>query len=608
MAEPPKKVHAITYPPFPTTPAGIAVLSFKDFEERGISKLAVSGHEVDALSIPTIALPHKHDTDRCKSDARPCIINKYGRAKSTGYDTRGNGTKKMEWWQDWEELDEFGGILGYNPTVSRTERFQKAVQDFNKNRTWPPNHVGVRAVWDQFQTFIGQLDSNQPKNSQKSEEEADEDDDLDDGDDPEEEPQDLSSNSQSKEPEVTKVEEYSDVNEKMAAFLNDPEKRMRIYLSSFMRRQGLHYTERNLSIIPRLLSSFVNYLLRNRVFADKKGDEAFQEARKIADIALVELPLTSKLAKLLPDDLNTALKGAYTLWNPAESCPVGDDVPQHKVPSPQPEPKNEPNDVDNEGASWGNGGTSWGSTIDIDSIDTWGAADTSVWGAELGKDDPVSAWLPPPPPTLFPLLGPTTLPMTHQTGIFEWSVRKIKSISPPVPIPQKQAGDVFDAADVYGSPQAIEADLTQRFWKVELEPWLGWEDGFQEPEGVLPRILEPSRGAVLIQDNVVFEGSLREKVGVEEGKEAEKVVYSPTSGVKPFKPTLDTISILVLPAVGEQLRVGMGLGGTWVQMLRCGDLVGDAVKQAKKGKAKTAGQRFWYLEELMVTLTSYHTV
>ena len=113
----PKKVHDITYPPFPTAPPGTIVKSFKDFEERGISKIAVSGKEVDSQGIPTVALKNAHSSDKCKSDARPRIVNKYTKSKSAKRASDTDGGKKMEWWEEWELSDESAAILGYNPWV-----------------------------------------------------------------------------------------------------------------------------------------------------------------------------------------------------------------------------------------------------------------------------------------------------------------------------------------------------------------------------------------------------------------------------------------------------------------------------------------------------------
>ncbi|KAL0070256.1 hypothetical protein AAF712_002748 [Marasmius tenuissimus] len=600
-----KKAHEITYPPFPTAPPGTIVTSFKDFEQRGIAKIPVSGKEVDSLGMPTVALKSAHSSDKCKTDARPRIINRYTKSKSASRVLNGNGTKKMEWWEEWELSDESAAILGYNSTISRTERFQKAVSDFNKSRTWPSPQHGVRALWDQFQTFIGQIDSTQPKSTKKQGDDEELQDDEDDFDDENKSDGAIQGPGQEqREAEEDAMTAHSEANEKMMAFLNNPATRVRIFLSTFIRRQGLHFTERNLFIVPTLLSSFVDYLLRNGVFADKKGDEAFKDAQKIVEIALVELPLTAKLAKLLPDDLNGALKETYAVRTPSQCLPVLDDGPEPIETPPQVDTTKGENQAD----SWGSGGNSWDTGFTLDSVDSWNTSDADIWGVDEANDDTVTSWLPPEPPSALPFLGPTTLPMTHQTGIREWSVRRIKSLSQPAAPLQKTAGTLFATPDVYGDPQAVESELVRKLWKVELEPWLGWEDGFQEPEAVLPRILPSSRGAVVIQEGVVFEDDSKEKVGVEEGKETQRGVYSSTSGVKPFKPTSDTISILVLPSVGEQLRVGMGLGGTWTQLLRQGDFVGDSVQQTKKSKAKAAGQRLWYMEELMVTLTSYHTV
>ncbi|KAG7097528.1 hypothetical protein E1B28_004871 [Marasmius oreades] len=616
MSGPPGKkpatAHAFTFPPFPTVPPDAVITSFKDFKERGICKGAVSGKEVDTLGIFTIGLLVQHSTDRCKTDATPAILNHLGPAKSSANASRGSGSKKREWWEEWEDFDESARLLDYNPTIPRLERFQKAVQDFNKNRAWPSNHLGVRTLWDQFQTYIGQLDSTQSRTTKKDEGEED-DFDEDHPDDnacvPPHQPSAAGANHGDIE------ESYSGTIDKTLVFLKNPDKSVRIFLSSHLRKQGLHFTERYLFILPKLLSAFFNYLLRNRVFADKKGDDAFREAQKTVEVALIELPLTSKLARILPDDFNGTLTVFYRIRKERDFGPVTtndvEDIQRMAEESASNPDETNPNGFPTPTGDTG-AGTSWSHPpIDTKSLNGWEDCEADTWGSDhVQADNDSVEWTLPPPRTLFPLLGPTTLPMTHQTGIVEWSVRKVKGITAPPAMQQKLTANPFTSCDAYGDPLAVEAELTSRFYKVELEPWLGWDDGSQEPEGVLPRILEASTGVVVIQEKVVFEQQSKENVGVELGQEQEKVklVYSPTSGIKPFKPATDSISIVVLPSIGEQLRVGMGLGGTWVQLLRRGDLVGDGVQQGKKGKGKTVGQRYWYMDELTITLTSYHTV
>ncbi|KAF9266112.1 hypothetical protein L218DRAFT_825302, partial [Marasmius fiardii PR-910] len=406
MSGPPDKkqaTHEHTFPPFPTVPLGTIITAFKDFNERGISTTAVSGKEVDALGIPTVALNAHHSTDRCKTDATDRILTVKSSAKARG---SSSSAKKREWWEEWEDADDSARILEYNPTFSRLERLQKAVQDFNKNRTWPSNQSSVRALWDQvfdsclclvqFQTYIGQLDSTQTRGLKKEEEGAEED--LDEGsDDDADEP--------SQQPEGEEREHTNSVAiEKTLEFLKNPDKTVRIFLSSDLRRQGLHLTERNLFILPKLLFAFFKYLIRNRVFADKKGDDIFREALKTVEIALIELPLTSKLAKELPDDFNGALTEFYQIKKQRDVWPVTtdgiDDIREGLEESALDSDQKDDESL-SPSSDWG-AGTSW-SVPEANSVNDWRDSPNDIWGSDHVQTDNDSVeWVLPPPPTLFP--------------------------------------------------------------------------------------------------------------------------------------------------------------------------------------------------------------
>ncbi|KAG1844950.1 hypothetical protein DFJ58DRAFT_801710 [Suillus subalutaceus] len=238
----------------------------------------------------------------------------------------------------------------------------------------------------------------------------------------------------------------------------------------------------------------------------------------------------------------------------------------------------------------------WGATGDTEGwgsvgSDTWGAiGDGGTWGPaddndEWGADSaPLSfapevtepSWLS-PPPSLTSLLGPTSFPLTHTTGIVESSTRRIKAIHLP---PKDKAKIKANAAGM------VEDELERRFARVVMSPW-----GREESDIPKPSIRKTSRGVVVMPDGEV-EGD--------------------GSG-KPHNPYEDDIVLVVEPAVLDTLSLGMGLGGLWVQIVR--EEVEADNEAPKKSNAKRGNKgkgpldelsgNYWYLEELMGIFPSY---
>lgn len=247
------------------------------------------------------------------------------------------------------------------------------------------------------------------------------------------------------------------------------------------------------------------------------------------------------------------------------------------------------NTTDTVAGGWGATGDTegWGSV----GSDTWGAiGDGGTWGPaddndEWGADSaPLSfapevtepSWLS-PPPSLTSLLGPTSFPLTHSTGIVESSTRRIKAIHLP---PKDKAKIKGDAAEM------VEDELERRFARVVMSPW-----GREESDIPKPSIRKTSRGAVIMPDGEV-EGS---------------------GTGKPHNPYEDDIVLVLEPAVLDTLSLGMGLGGLWVQIVR------EKVEEDNEAPKKSNGKRgkkdkgpldelsgnYWYLEELMGIFPSY---
>lgn len=117
--------------------------------------------------------------------------------------------------------------------------------------------------------------------------------------------------------------------EKLIVFLNDPEKSIKIFLSSHMREQGLiwsvsqlpcatyfsleyyHRSERNLINAPHLLSFFLNFVLRNRVLPRASHESAIRRALDIIELGKKELPLTYKIGQALPDRFSDGCKEMF---------------------------------------------------------------------------------------------------------------------------------------------------------------------------------------------------------------------------------------------------------------------------------------------------------
>jgi hypothetical protein len=73
----------------------------------------------------------------------------------------------------------------------------------------------------------------------------------------------------------------------------------------------LFRADRDLKLVPHLLNFFLRFLLRNRVFTESTTECGFCRALDVAYLALTELPLTSKMAKTMPDHFS---EGCNECW------------------------------------------------------------------------------------------------------------------------------------------------------------------------------------------------------------------------------------------------------------------------------------------------------
>jgi len=179
------------------------------------------------------------------------------------------------------------------------------------------------------------------------------------------------------------------------------------------------------------------------------------------------------------------------------------------------------------------------------------------------------------------------LPLRYESGIAERSLRKITSVLKP--------GEGSGGTKWRG----VEEDLVKRLARVVLEPWLDWSG-----DGITPEFKTPT---LVSGDKLTSLDSTKAKEGGENGKSTHDQLK-------------DEITILVEPSVTNSLNVGMGMAGTWVQMvpLRSDDNLGGGRGRGRvrggsrgRGGGATAGrkeQRFWYVEELSLAIPSFWTM
>ncbi|KAJ6605947.1 hypothetical protein B0H10DRAFT_2075275, partial [Mycena sp. CBHHK59/15] len=607
------------FPPFPDVPEGVTILPFKDFKECGIQRtLDTDGIEKDTLGIPTIRLRVKHDTDVSKTNPNP---KKTDPASSFG-PSRAGPAFGREWWRTWEEgeslrtldfdaavsltssqLRIFLGLLGTVPVWQKASDLKVAEdeeisdddfdEDDSKSKFVNQNGQGDRR-------FPPRLRPREPYELYGVQVPVVETDD---------EIQNLF--------QASRAKKYN----RLQNFLNDPERSIQIFLSSHMKNQGLFWADRNLTNAPQLLRFFVEYLLRNRVLPDQASERSLKNVLDIIKIASKELPLTPKISKALPDNFSMACQsywGRQVTWSFTLSDSDGDsatgerDAKRSRLDDDgdaafESVLKAEnielikqddvlgagavhdgSNDTDTtavDGADWGSG--SWGSTEAYDpTVFTPPADAKDSWGGAPYTID----WVSPSLPTLLSVLGPTALPLTHVPGVVEQSVRRITSITAPLEVTGAVEAHV-DGCEP--SPDAVERELEEKLYRVELGPWPRWDSDDSISDFSVPRILRTSLDSSPAVPN------------------SDESSASSSSVLGPLHHVEDTITILFEPAVVDTLCVGMGLGGTWVQLARVQDVAhaGDVEPSKPNAKAEVnvpQGRRvYWYLDELAMVLPSY---
>lgn len=316
-------------------------------------------------------------------------------------------------------------------------------------------------------------------------------------------------------------------------------------------------------IAPTVLNFFLRFMLRNAVFADSKDHlDNLKRALAVATLAQKELPLTAKLGQILPGQFDLACKEC---WGTKGSMSVQISVTL---------PPADANDVTTNNTSPSNETSSAfeselkqhdveivPSDVVLDSITARQVMEENLdtdydvpvttipiagdpWTAAIQAEEYTTAsWTDVSVPWLMQLLGPTMFPLTMTTGVVEYATRRIR--------------DVIAPGVSLGKVSVVEEALEERFWRVVMCPWVG---GVSEETVDFPR-------PVIVR-------------GAEENT---------------WDPYRDDVTLLVDGDVAGQLVTGMGLCGTWVQMM------------PKQGGKRHQRGCYWYIESLVATFPSYYT-
>ncbi|KAG1808296.1 hypothetical protein EV424DRAFT_1474053 [Suillus variegatus] len=586
-----------TFPPFPAAPHGVTIIPFKDFTPYGYKHLRTeTGEEieVDALGgLPTVKVLSDEEVIQRNKDRR--------RRRNAGQSADATG-RIVPWWEEWEEGE--NSRTTSEPIELRNnliDRVHQATDDFRIGRTWPPIFFWSQIIMGScidflFRLYIGLLSSlpiyrkvkkskgNTDMTCEGGDDASDNDDvpkakqiNLDIIQDPLEQVAHPGKQLEPKEGEGDIMARL------LETFLEDMEKSIKVFMSSYMRDKGLIWSERNLFIAPTVLHFFLRFMQRNRVFAGfETHTENLNRAVVVAELAIRELPLTAKVARVLPGMFDAACKecwgyrGSLSMYisTTLDSEDDTDTPASSAVGTFEEALKADHTEIVS-------------SDVVLDSLmakevldDTFGPAN-DPWAAAIttGQNTTVS-WTDVKVDSLLTFLGPTQLPLTHTAGVVEFSTRKVKEIMLPEAI-----NSVPDTPST-----AIEQELGSRFARVVLEPWI------RTPTDELlditrPIITSSSRGAVI-------EDPFADNIDASDA-------HPPSDA---FNPCRDNLTILIDPASVDCFDVGLGLCGTWVQMARCEDVESSTspIDQGTPYVSKHPRDCFWYLEDVVSIFPSFY--
>ncbi|KAI6004603.1 hypothetical protein EDD15DRAFT_2216129 [Pisolithus albus] len=584
------------FPPFPSPPPYTSITPFPRFSPQGYIRVQTpdgDSIELDAFAhLPTLKIDTEEEVTRKKKEKK--------KRRCAGRCVDENG-RLIPWWEEWEMEEEQRG-LSFDPVegMSYRDRLHLAADDFRVGRTWPAQ--GVRPIWDRFRLYIGLLSSMPVYSRIKAHgdnvivpyEEADAEEDV---------PRahqtytcthvGASVNTmtstvqdtlqQGSQPSKSTLPDFDDPTSperiRLDAFLTAISKGTKIFLSSYLRETGLVWTESNLFVAPMLLKFFLKFLKRTGVFwdSDERMKQELEDAVGFAEKAVVELPVTARLGRTVPGKVE---RGFVGLWG--KKCI----------------------------------GLSMSAMCEADDLLSPATEENSEMGNVVATAEDDDPWIESPSPTLFHILGPTTLPLAYTTVIVETGTRRVREVvmpgscfigrtgtsEPTSPFDDKmglESGEVFEEGGREdGKRDGLEEALESKFAMVILEPWVSSEDGLVDTS----EVGRPTMWCTFCA--TTGHSSTGVDLTTVTSKETELVVAQ-CPHVQAHNPYIAMVNVLVDLESVELFKVGMGVCGTWVQLRRMENMTSVGIVEKRSGSKRQ--QEYWYIEDLTAVFPSFHT-
>lgn len=596
------------FPPFPSAPSDTSITPFARFSPQGYIRVRTpdgDSIELDAFAhLPTLKIDTEEEVARKKKEKK--------KRRCAGRCVDENG-KLVPWWEEWEAEEEQRG-LSFDPVegMSYRDRLHLAADDFRVSRTWPAQ--GVRPIWDRFRLYIGLLSSMPVYSRIKAHgdnvtvpyEEVD-------AEDTPRAHQTFTCThvgasdalntvtstvqdtlQQGSQPSKSTLPDFDDPTSperiRLDAFLTAISKGTKIFLSSYLRETGLIWTESNLFVAPMLLKFFLKFLKRTGVFwdSDEKMRREVEDAVGFAEKAVVELPVTARLGQSVPGKVE---RGFVGLWG--KKCT---------------------------GLSM----TAMFEADDLLSPATEENFEMDPVVATAKDDDP---WIESPSPTLFQILGPTTLPLVYTTVIVETGTRRVRGVVMPglcfigrtgssEPTSSFDAKMGLELGEVLeeggredGKRYGLEEVLESKFAMVILEPWVSSEDKVVDTSEVGRPTMWCTFCAVSVSNSTGHSSmgmsSVEEVDWTTVTSKKTELVVAQCPHIHAHNPYIAMVNVLVDLENVELFKVGMGVCGTWVQLRRMENMSSVGIVEKRSGSKRE--QEYWYIEDLTAVFPSFHT-
>ncbi|KAG8856631.1 hypothetical protein FRB91_000529 [Serendipita sp. 411] len=425
--------------------------------------------------------------------------------------------------------------------------------------------------------------------------------------------------------------------ERTEYWVSDPETATKIFLSSYFRDRGLMWSEPNARDAPLLLCFYFRFVLRNKLFAEKELMKAYEKALMVAERASIEMPYTYRISRAFPDKWGRACTNLWekryqSEWDrewkectvkeqPAsqispeqeviesdeeeeaakliaaeydlgenrkpikEKAALVDDSESSLIPEAMIEEVEDDHDSSANVIANGelaaklmNGGEPHPSTGEETSVDEEklkGESENSD-SAELVDDWADFELKAESNEQVEDLWGTVTVD-TIADCVDETTAESV----PRSYIPIRGEKSTRLLIQIYEPDETAKDPLSRTLAKLVFQPWL------------IPNMDADS----LVQPPSMFD------VG-----EDDEVVQASKRNARSFDATKHNIYVYVSKEVVSECRVGMAIGGTWIQVAKRVE-PGVAVEKPTGGKGKKggAGEEWWYMEALDWALPGYWT-